>query len=137
MSIQTKIDELKEQLSFFEDEIDKYEFIIELGKTSQSLDEKYKTDDNIIRGCASRVWLVCQNNETNMIFSTDSETVIVRGLAKIVQDIFSNESAKDIQDFDINLLSSLGLTQIITPSRQNGVGNMIKKIKKYAQGSIK
>lgn len=137
MSIESKLEELKEELALFEDEIDKYEYIIEIGKKSQPMDDKYKIKENIIQGCTSKVWLIREEESDKLVFKTDSETVIVKGLAKIVQDIFSNQSSKEIQEFDTNLLSDLGITQIITPSRQNGVANMIKRIKKYAKLDMK
>jgi len=137
MSIKSKIEDLKEDLSLFQEELEKYEYIIELGKATSLFKEENKTRENLIHGCTSKLWIVLQNKDGKIIFDTDSETVIVRGLAQIVQNIFSQESPKDIIDFDENILASLGLTQIITPSRQNGVGNMIKRIKKYSQQYIK
>ncbi len=133
MSIIDKINELKEELSFFEEELEKYEYIIEIGKTSKTLDEKDKIEENLVQGCTSKLWLVFQKDKDNIILHTDSDTVIVRGLAKIIENIFSNEKVQDILDFDIDILKDLGLTQIITPSRQNGIGNMINKIKQLAK----
>ena len=136
MNIKDKIDELKEELSFFEEELEKYEYIIEIGKTSKSLKETDRIEENLIQGCTSKLWLIIKKDGNNLILSTDSDTVIVRGLAKIIEDIFSNQKAKDIVDFDVDILKDLGLTQIITPSRQNGIGNMIKKIQEFAKGKI-
>ena len=136
MSIIDKIEELKEELSFFEEELEKYEYIIEIGKTSNSLEGEDRIEENLIRGCTSKLWLTIKKDGDNLILSTDSDTVIVRGLAKIIQDIFSNQKAQDIVDFDVDILKDLGLTQVITPSRQNGVGNMIKKIQQFAKEAI-
>ena len=140
MNIVNKIDELKEELSFFEEEIEKYEYIIEIGKNSKVLEEKDKIDENRIRGCTSKLWLVCKEQKKEdkniLSFESDSDTVIVRGLAKIIASMFSNQKAKDIADFEIDILKSLDLKQIITPSRQNGIGNMIKKIQEFAKGKI-
>ena len=140
MNIINKIDELKEELSFFEEEIEKYEYIIEIGKNSKALEEKDKIDENRIRGCTSKLWLICKEQKKEdkniLSFESDSDTVIVRGLAKIIASMFSNQKAKDIADFEIDILKSLNLKQIITPSRQNGIGNMIKKIQEFAKGKI-
>ena len=136
MDIIEKIDELKEELSFFEEELEKYEYIIEIGKTSKSLEESEKIEENLIQGCTSKLWLSIKQDKDTLILSTDSDTVIVRGLAKIIENIFSNQKIKDIIDFDIDILKQLGLTQIITPSRQNGIGNMINKIQQLAKETI-
>jgi cysteine desulfuration protein SufE len=132
----TKINELKEELSFFQEELEKYEDIIEIGKSSKPLEEKYKIEENLIQGCTSKLWLVCEYKDNSLVFHTDSDTVIVRGLAKIIENIFSNQKAKDILSFQSDILKSLGLTQIITPNRQNGIGNMINKIQKLAKEKI-
>ena len=131
-----KINELKEELSFFDEELEKYEYIIELGKNSNSLDNEDKKEENIIQGCTSKLWLTYEYKNDNLIFHTDSDTVIVRGLATIIENIFSNEKAKDIVYFKTDILKGLGLTQIITPNRQNGIGNMIKQIQRLAKEKL-
>jgi cysteine desulfuration protein SufE len=136
MSIKENLENIVQELSFFEDEMDKYEYIIELGKNMDSLDDKYKIDKNIVQGCSSQVWLVYQKDGDNLIFLSDGDAIITRGLVKIVQDIFTNHTPQEILDFDTNLLSSLNLSKIITTGRQNGVASMIEKIQEYAKKEL-
>ena len=137
LSIQEKIQEIKEDLDLFDDEMDKYEYIIDFGKSLTPLADEYKTTGNLVQGCTSKVWLVSEEKEGKLYFEVDSEAIIVRGLVRMVRDIFSGQEASVLQSIDINLLGALELKQIITPSRQNGVAGMIKKIQQYAKDTIK
>jgi cysteine desulfuration protein SufE len=132
MNIKENLENIQEELSFFDDEMDKYEYIIELGKKLEALDEVDKIEDNLVEGCSSQVWLICQKEDDKLVFLADGDAIISKGLVKIILDIFSNNTIKDILEFDIEELSVLNLSAIITKSRQNGVAGMIKKIKEYA-----
>jgi len=135
MSIEKKIEEFKYDLELFDDELEKYQYIIDLGKKLNSLDEKEMIDENLVQGCTSKVWLIKDKNSDELIFRADSNAAIVKGLVYIITTIFSNEKKDDINNLDINILDRLNLTEIITPNRQSGVQGMIKKIKEYAKGN--
>ncbi len=132
--IEKRIDAIKEDFELFDDEIEKYEYIVDIGRSLEPLDESEKIDKYLIEGCTSNVWLICEKRDGKLYFKTDSNTVIVRGLAAILVKIFSNLSAKEIRDFDFSLLDKLGFSEIITPTRQNGLKSMITKIVESAQG---
>lgn len=134
MSIETKIIEFKEDLELFDNDLDKYQYIIDLGKKLKHLDESYIRDEYLVQGCTSKVWLVYEENDDAIIFKADSNAAIVKGLVYILISIFSNESKEDIISFDMNILKKLNLSEIITPNRQSGVQGMLKKIKEYAKG---
>jgi cysteine desulfuration protein SufE len=133
MSVEKKIEEFKDDLELFDDELEKYQFIIDLGKKLNPLDEKEMVDENLVQGCTSKVWLVKDKKNDELIFRADSNAAIVKGLVYIITTIFSNEKKDDINNLDINILDKLNLTEIITPNRQSGVQGMIKKIKEYAK----
>lgn len=126
------IEEFKEDLELFDDELEKYQYIIDLGKKLIPLDDKYMIDENLVQGCTSKVWLICEKLDGKLIFKANSDAAIVKGLVYILITIFSNNRAEDILDFDLELLTKLGLLEIITPNRQSGVRGMIKKIKEFA-----
>lgn len=136
MSIEKKIEEFKYDLELFDDELEKYQYIIDLGKKLNSLDEKEMIDENLVQGCTSKVWLIKDKNSDELIFRADSNAAIVKGLVYIITTIFSNEKKDDINNLDINILDRLNLTEIITPNRQSGVQGMIKKIKEYAKAFL-
>jgi len=132
--IEKRIDAIKEDFELFDDEIEKYEYIVDIGRSLEPLDENEKIDRYLIEGCTSNVWVICEKRDGKLYFKTDSNTVIVRGLAAILVKIFSNLNAKEIRDFDLSLLDKLGFSEIITPTRQNGLKSMITKIVESAQG---
>ena len=133
MTIKEKIEKIKEDLDFFEDELQKYEYIIDLGKKLDSLDEKYKTSENIVHGCTSQVWLVSEQKDGKLYFKGTSDAIIVKGLIYIILEIFSGEKIQTLKDVDMDIIYELGLSEVITPNRQSGVIGMIKKIKEIAQ----
>lgn len=131
--LQKKIVEIKEQLDFFDSELEKYEYIIDLGKKLPPLDEKYKQDQYLVQGCTSLVWLVCEEKNGRLYFQANSEAMIVKGLVYIITSIFEGIESSKIKEFDTNLLESLELSEIITPNRQSGVAGMVDKIRAYAK----
>lgn len=132
MSIQTKLENYKEDLAFFEDELQKYEFIIDLGKKLPPFDEKEQKDENLVQGCTSQVWLICEQKDDRLYFKGTSDAVIVKGLVYMILDIFSGETIKELQEVNMDIVQELNLSEVITPNRQSGVTGMIKKIKSYA-----
>ncbi len=134
MNIKEKIEEFKEDLEFFEDDLQKYEFIIELGKKLPPFDEKDMVDKNLVYGCTSQVWLIPEVKDNKYHFKGTSDALIVKGLVYIVTEIFSGLSKEELKEVNFNIIKELGLTEIITPTRQSGVAGMIKKIKDLANG---
>ena len=131
--LEKRINEIKEQLDFFDDELEKYEYIIDLGKKLPSLDEKYKKDEYLVQGCTSLVWLLAEAKDGKLYFQADSDAMIVKGLVYIVTSIFEGIECSKIKDFDTNLLESLELSEIITPNRKSGVAGMVDKIRSYGR----
>ena len=127
-SIKEAIENIKDDLEFFDDELDKYEFIIDLGKKLKPFNDEDKKDEYLVQGCTSQVWLVPTIKDNILYLSGTSDAIIVKGLVHIILEIFNEKTLEEIQAFDINILSELGLTEIITPNRQSGVQGMIKKI---------
>jgi len=132
MSIEKRVADIKEDLEFFEDELQKYEYIIDLGKKLDPLDEKYQIPANLVHGCTSQVWLICEQVDNKLIFKGTSDAIIVKGLVYMILQIFSNSTIEELQEIDMDIVHELNLSEIITPNRQSGVIGMIKKIKEYA-----
>lgn len=127
-SIQEHIDTIADDLDFFDDELEKYNYIIDLGKKLQPFNEEDKKDEYLVQGCTSQVWLKAEIKDDILYLSGTSDAIIVKGLVYIILDIFNGRTLKEIQEFDIDILSQVGLAEIITPNRQSGVQGMIKKI---------
>ena len=131
-------DILKKQQQFisdfskFSDWEAKYAHIIKLGKLLPPLDNKHKTPVNLIKGCQSQVWLQAELQGDKIIFSADSDALIVRGLVAILIQVFSGQSCATIINANVDFLKEIGLTNQLTPSRANGLANMIKQFKNYA-----
>lgn len=132
MSIESKVAEFKEDLDFFEDELQKYEFIIDLGKKLETLDDEHKIPANIVHGCTSQVWLICEEKDGKLFFKGTSDAVIVKGLVYMILQIFSGEHKETLKQTDMDIVYELELSEVITPNRQSGIIGMIKKIKEYA-----
>lgn len=130
--IENIVEEIKEDLELFDDELEKYEYIIDVGKKLEPLKEEFMVDENLVQGCTSKVWLICEKQEDKLIFKANSDAAIVKGLVHIIIKIFSNRNAKEILDTNLDVLKKLELTEIITPNRQSGVQGMLKRIKEYA-----
>ncbi|MFA9375001.1 MAG: SufE family protein [Poseidonibacter sp.] len=133
MSIEQRVEDIKEDLDFFENELEKYEYIIDLGKKLEEFDEKDKVAKNIVHGCTSQVWLVCKEKDGKLYFYGTSDAIIVKGLVYIILKIFSDSSIDELKNADMDIVFDLKLTEIVTPNRQSGVIGMIKKIKEYIQ----
>ena len=132
MSIQERINEIKEDLDIFDDELEKYEYIIDLGKKLEKFDEEQQVPINLVHGCTSQVWLISTQKDEKLFFNGTSDAIIVKGLVYIILKIFSNSSIQELKDIDMDVIYELGLSEVITPNRQSGIIGMIKKIKEYA-----
>ena len=132
MSIKKRVENIKEDLEFFDEELAKYEYIIDLGKKLPSFDEKNQIPENLVHGCTSQVWLICEKKDEKLFFYGTSDAIIVKGLVYIILEIFSNSTIQELKEVDMDIIRELNLSEVITPNRQSGVIGMIKKIKEYA-----
>lgn len=131
-TIEQRVYEIKEDLDFFEDELSKYEYIIDLGKKLEEFKEIDKIPENIVHGCTSQVWLTHEIKDGKMFFYGTSDAIIVKGLVFMILKIFSNSTIQELKDIDMDIVHELKLSEVITPNRQSGVIGMMKKIKEYA-----
>ena len=132
MNIEERQQEIISEFSMFTDWMEKYEYIIELGKDLPLIDEQYKTDDNLIRGCQSRVWLHADMTNDKIIFTADSDAIITKGLVALVVRVLSNATPQAINDADLFFVKEIGLNEHLSPTRSNGLASMIKQMKMYA-----
>jgi cysteine desulfuration protein SufE len=133
VSIEARQQEIVEEFAMFSDWMQKYEYIIELGKDLPIIREEYKTDDNIIRGCQSRVWLHAEQDDSGMVlFSADSDAIITKGLVALVVRVLSGENAEEISKANLHFVQDIGLHEHLSPTRSNGLAAMIKQMKLYA-----
>ena len=132
MSIKERQDELVEDFAIFEDWMDKYEYIISLGKELPLIDEDKKVENNIIKGCQSRVWLDAQLVDGKVMFTADSDAIITKGIIAILIRAFSNQHPKDIINADTSFIDKIGLKEHLSPTRANGLVSMVKQLKMYA-----
>lgn len=130
--IEKRVEKIKEDLDFFDDELSKYEYIIDLGKKLPSFDEKEKIPANIVHGCTSQVWLTCEKKDGKLYFKGTSDAIIVKGLVYMILEIFSDSFIEELKEIDMDIVHELKLSEVVTPNRQSGVIGMIKKIKEYA-----
>ncbi len=121
-----------EEFGYYDDWMGKYEFIIELGKSLPLIDEKYKTDENLIRGCQSRVWLYAQIEGDKIVFTADSDAIITKGIIGLLIRVLSNQTPDDIINTDLSFIDRIGLKEHLSPTRSNGLVSMIKQMKLYA-----
>lgn len=131
-SIAEKQKEIVGDFAVFQDWNDKYEHIIHLGKSLKSLDDQYKTDQNLIRGCQSRVWLHADLKDGKVYYSADSDAIITKGLISLIVAVFSGQKPEDILAADLQFIDEIGLREHLSPGRSNGLLSMVKQIKFYA-----
>ncbi len=132
MSIKEIQDEIVDEFSMFDDWMQRYEYIIELGKNLPLIEEAAKTDDNLIKGCQSKVWLQGQQKEDKIVFTADSDAILTKGIIAILIRAFSNQKPADILKADMDFIDEIGLKEHLSPTRANGLVSMIKNIKMYA-----
>ena len=131
-SIETIKNDIISEFSLFEDWMEKYEYIIELGKSIPLIDPKLKVEDNLIRGCQSKVWIHAELKNNNVYFYADSDAIITKGIIAILIRVFSNQEPKNILKLDTKFIDKIGLNEHLSPTRANGLVSMIKQIKIYA-----
>ncbi len=132
MSIEEIQQEIIDEFSIYEDWMDKYSYLIELGNDIQELDPKQKNDQNLIKGCQSRVWLVAEFKDGKIYFQGESDAVIVKGLVALLLRVVSGRTPEELMNTDLHFVDDIGLKQHLSPTRSNGLLAMIKQIKLYA-----
>ena len=132
MTINEAQDEVIEEFSDLTDWMDKYQMLIDLGNELNELDEKYKTEQNLIDGCQSRVWLQCDERDGKLFFTADSDALIVKGIIALLIRVISGHTPKEILDADLYFIDKIGLREHLSPTRSNGLLAMVKRIKAYA-----
>ena len=134
MTINEIQDEIIEEFSGFDDWMDKYQLLIDLGNEQAPLDEKYKTESNLIDGCQSRVWLQCDYEDGKLVFTAESDALIVQGIVALLIRVLSGHTPKEIVDADLYFIDQIGLKDHLSPTRSNGLLAMMKQMKMYAVG---
>ena len=134
MTINEIQDEIIEEFSGLDDWMDKYQLLIDLGNEQAPLDEKYKTESNLIDGCQSRVWLQCDYEDGKLVFTAESDALIVKGIVALLIRVLSGHTPKEIVEADLYFIDQIGLKDHLSPTRSNGLLAMMKQMKMYAVG---
>jgi cysteine desulfuration protein SufE len=132
MTINEAQDEIIDEFEMFNDWMEKYEYIIQLGKDLPMIDEQYRKDENIIKGCQSKVWLHSEYKDGKIFFTADSDALITKGLVSMVVRVLSGHTPKEIADTDLYFIDKIGLRSHLSPTRSNGLLSMVKQMKMYA-----
>ncbi len=132
MTIQEIQNDLIDEFSMFDDWMERYEYMIELGKSLPLIDEELKTENKLIKGCQSRVWLNAEIKDDKVVFTADSDAVITKGIIAILIRAFSNQKPEDIIEADTKFIDEIGLKEHLSPTRANGLVSMVKQLKLYA-----
>lgn len=132
MKIQEIQQEIVDEFSMFDDWMQRYEHMIELGKSLPLIDAKYKTEENLIKGCQSKVWVHAELKEETLYFTADSEAIITKGIVALLVRVFSGQHPKDIIEADTQFIDDIGLKEHLSPTRANGLVSMVKAMKMYA-----
>lgn len=132
MKIQETSDTIISEFDNFDDWMDKYNYLIELGKSLPMIDERHKVENNLIQGCQSRVWLHAEFDGERIHFTADSDAVITKGIANLLIRVYSGHTPQEILDASTEFIKEIGLTEHLSPTRSNGLLSMIKQIKMYA-----
>ena len=132
MTIDESANEIIEDFELFDDWADKYEYIISLGKELGPMEESLKTEDRLVKGCQSRVWLEAKKEGDQVIFLADSDAVISKGIIALLVKILSGKTAEEIANHDFSFIDKIGLKEHLSPNRSNGLVGMMKQMKTYA-----
>ena len=132
MTIQQIQAEIIDEFAMFDDWEERYQYMIDLGKSLPLISPEYKTDDNIIKGCQSKVWLKGEHNDGKIVFTADSDAILTKGIIAILIRTFSNQKPEDIISANLNFIDQIGLKEHLSATRANGLVSMIKNIKMYA-----
>lgn len=129
MSIQKIENEVVEEFEMFEDWMGKYEYLIDLGKSMPMIEEKYKTEDKLIKGCQSQVWMHSELKDRRVVYTADSDAIITKGMVALMIRVLSNHTPQEIIDSKLDFIEKIGLTKHLSPTRSNGLLSMIKQMK--------
>ena len=132
MTINEEQDEIIEEFSDFTDWMDKYQLLIDLGNGQDTLEERYKTESNLIDGCQSRVWLQADYHDGKIIFTAESDALIVKGIIALLIRVLSDHTPEEILNADLYFIDKIGLKEHLSPTRSNGLLSMVKQIRMYA-----
>ena len=132
MSITDKENELVESFAIYDDWMEKYEYIIELGKDLPLISTEHKKEENVIKGCQSTVWLHAEKKEDKIVFTADADAIIAKGIIAILVDVLSNETSDTILEAKLDFIQEIGLQEHLSPTRSNGLVAMVKQMKMYA-----
>ena len=136
MTLDQKEQEIIDEFAIYDDWMDKYEYIIELGKELPIIDDQKKTEDRLIDGCQSRVWLDVAVENNKMLFTADSDAIITKGIIALLIRVFNNESPKEVATADLRFIAEIGLHEHLSQTRSNGLASMIKKMKLKALKAV-
>lgn len=132
MEIKEIENEIISEFEMFEDWLDKYNYIIEMGKSVPKIDDKYKSDKYLINGCQSQVWLYAEYKDGKVFYTADSDALITKGIMQLLIRVLSGQKPDDIVDAELDFIDDVGLKEHLSPTRSNGLSNMIKQMKLYA-----
>ena len=132
MTISEIQEEIIDEFNLFDDWMERYEYLIELGKSLPLIDDQYKIEENIIKGCQSKVWLYSKMNDSKINFTAYSDAILTKGLVALLLRVFTNQTPKDILAADTIFIDKIGLKEHLSPTRANGLVSMLKQIKLYA-----
>ena len=133
MSLEEKKQEIVDEFSLYDEWLDKYEYLIELGKSLEPFPEGKKTEDRLIKGCQSRVWLDAEENDGRLYFTADSDAIITKGIISLLISVYSGRTREEIADDDFGFVAEIGLKENLSPTRANGLVSMIDTIKRLAE----
>lgn len=132
MTIKEIQEEIVDEFLMFDDWMERYEYIIELGKSLPLISEQYKLDENLIKGCQSKVWLHSEIEKDKLVFTADSDAILTKGIVALLLRVYSNQSPRDIVVANTDFIDKIGLQEHLSPTRANGLVSMLKQIKLYA-----
>ncbi|WP_233861290.1 SufE family protein [Tenacibaculum piscium] len=132
MTIKEIQEEIIDEFSMFDDWMERYEYIIDLGKSLPIINETYKLDENLIKGCQSKVWLYSELKNDTIHFTADSDAILTKGIVALLLRVYSNQTPQEILNADTKFIDEIGLKEHLSPTRANGLVSMIKQIKMYA-----
>lgn len=132
MTIKETQEEIIDEFSMFEDWMQRYEYIIDLGKNLPLIDPQYQVDENLIKGCQSQVWMHAEQKDGKIFFTANSDAILTKGIIAILIRVFSGQTSQEILDANLDFIDEIGLKEHLSPTRANGLVSMIKQIRMYA-----
>ena len=132
MSLKEIQEEIVDEFAVFDEWLDKYEYLIELGNALEPIDAKFRTNDHLINGCQSKVWINAELNGDKVTFTADSDAIITKGIVALLIRVLSNRKPDEVMNADLFFIDAIGLTQNLSPTRSNGLLAMVKQMKYYA-----